>query len=253
MLFAACHSQAPKPIPPKESALQVGVADSPKKTLRPHDPQSDGSYERFMDSLLSKKDIVFSSKKIEAGDVWLWSKMWGAHPKEPYTFQVGNRYFLKSKMEVVNDDNRLNDIYYEVDTAIEFSLRDKKYAYVSASYRDCNGTGCMEEFYFIADYQLHRLHVFEMNAVPGIPTQYFGDFNHDGQLDFLVPECECMSMSPYCDTTETVALIPYTLNKNGHFVQMKNDYKKDKFMIGQFDSGVFAPCHFRIIGDFWDR
>ena len=251
LLFTACNSRQHNDKNLTEQVKVAGAAQTPGVQVQRRERQSDGSYERFMDSFLSKKDIVFSKTIVEAGEVWLWSDKWGSYPKKPKTFQVGHTNFLMREMEIVNEDDRLYDVRYRVDTAMDFSFRGKKYCYIEAHYYDCNGTGCMESYHLVCDYQFHRLHVFETFGVPYLATPYIGDFNNDGQLDFMAPECYCMSPSPYCDTTETIALIPYTLNRSGHFVQMKNDYKRDRFLVGQFDSGVFAPNHFRVIGDFW--
>lgn len=218
-------------------------------------PVSDGTYERFMDSLLSKQGIIYSNEILKVHPVSHLVKYknegYVDEPVIPQLIQIGhNKYPIKNVIAVNDDEEYLRGRVYEFDTAIEFSIAGKKYAYLSGR-NNCNGAGCLEEFHFICDYQRKRLHVFKMYAVPNIRTQYFGDFDADGNLDFMTVECECMKPYAYCDTTETVLFTPYTLDGRGYFVATSNDRKRNNVLIGQFDSGYYAPNNFRLIGNYW--
>jgi hypothetical protein len=79
-------------------------AKSPQPT-HTEGPGGDGSYEHFMDSIIVRKDIVYDTTSIEAGEVWLWDEQEGAYPKEPKTFHFGSTYFdMTTHMDVVNEE-----------------------------------------------------------------------------------------------------------------------------------------------------
>jgi hypothetical protein len=241
-LLAACRREPPRR---RHTAAAAGA----HHPVRPPDPKSDGSYEAFLDSILSREDIGYADSAVEAEEVWLWSEQDGPYPKSPKTFRFGDREFPMRRMEVVNEDgDRLMHIRYDVDTAYRFRFRDRDYGWAIAHYYGCNGTGCMERYYLLADFSRGRLHVFRTMAVPDY-HDYFGDLNGDDQLDVLIPDYFFTEHSglPYSDTTELISFTPYTLNTKGRFETIRND-KKDCLVIGQFDGGNFAPARFRLIG-----
>lgn len=91
VLFIARNNKAPKPVSAQAGTAKVidnPKTDNPKKTIRPHEPQSDGSYERFMDSLLSKKDFIFSKEPVEGGVVCYYFKQWRPYQKKPKMFHA---------------------------------------------------------------------------------------------------------------------------------------------------------------------
>jgi hypothetical protein len=224
-------------------------------TARVKEPESDGSYEHFMDSLISRKDVIFSKKTIDAREDYYFDKVWGPKQRMPPAILIDGVRFLRGTTQIVNEKgNRLKEVTIDVDTAMLFTYHGKKYGYLRASYHNCNGTGCMESYHYIADFKTRKLYVFDMDAVPYIGTPYFGDVNKDGQLDFVVPHYVSVAgYLPYSDTTEEIELIPYTLNKSGRFETLKGYDKTDNFLIGKFDGGNFAPRNFTIIADKWEH
>ncbi|HXS37916.1 MAG TPA: hypothetical protein VN721_14525, partial [Flavipsychrobacter sp.] len=145
------------------------------------------------------------------------------------------------------------DVRIYIDTAILFTFHGRRYSYIDASMYNCNGSGCLETYHFIADFTTKKLYQFVMFAEPSLATPYFGDVNNDGQLDFVVPEYVSVGVSglPYSDTTEEMELKPYTLNKSRRFVPITDENKQEYFLIGQFDGGNFTPRDFRIIAARW--
>ena len=251
-LFTSCSRQAPK----YAAKLNVAAKDTVRiqKPIVSKEPVDDGSFERFMDSLLDKKGITYDAKPVRSGEEWYFDKEWGPTQKEPKTFYVGNTTFPMYKMDIVNDDARLNSLRYEVDTTIKFSLHGKKYAYARAHVYMCNGSGCRESFYFICDYQYHRMHVFEMMDIPGGPdSNYFCDINGDGKLDFIaIQQVRWYDDKPGHDSTDKVAIIPYTINKAGYFVHMRSEVNnKEMFLIGSYKGDEYTPYDFRIIAGIW--
>lgn len=210
---------------------------------------SDGTYEHFMDSFLSTEGITYDTATLEGRQVWTWSDDTGSNLANPPCFAIGKeRYLLKNLITVNVDEGK--DYVYSIDTAMAFSLNGRKYAYMRGHPYMCNGTGCTVNFHFIYDYRYKRLHLFEMVAQPDYNTNYFGDFDSDGKLDFMVVDCQCMAAHTYCDTTETVLLTQYTLNEKGYFKPKKAYENREAIWIAQFDNGYNAPRNFRIIGDF---
>jgi len=234
------------------AACQPGnqpIQKEPKGRNTTPSTESDGTYELFMDSLLHGEGILYADSGIEAGEVWEWSDEKGSYPKEPAIFHFGKSFFRMDRMRVVNEKgDRPFNISYSADTAFVFTFRNKKYGWAEAGYRDCNGSGCLERFYFLGDFEQAQLHLFVTMAVPQGP-RYFGDFNGDDQLDFLIPEYldNDQSKLPYSDTTEYLTLTAYTLDKQGGIKSIRRS-GKECTLTGRFDGGNFAPQNFRIIG-----
>jgi hypothetical protein len=199
--------------------------------------------ELFVDSLLSQKDIVFSDKIIEAGQVWLWNKKWGSRVKEPHCVEFGKKtYKLKNGRIVFGYDN-LKEGVFNIDTAMQFSINGKEFYLASGGYYNCNGSGCGTSVYFLVDKKRGRLHLFQMFRQSA--TKFLGDINNDGQLDLVIQDY--IHTPGHDEKPAALALYPYTLNSKGYFERMKNIDGAECFLIGIGDDQWY-PANFRIVG-----
>ncbi|HXS38430.1 MAG TPA: hypothetical protein VN721_17135, partial [Flavipsychrobacter sp.] len=64
--------------------------------------EDDGSYERFMDTLISRKDVIFSAKPITATEDYYFDKIDGPTPRKPAAIIINGVKFLRSNMQIVN-------------------------------------------------------------------------------------------------------------------------------------------------------
>lgn len=233
MLFLSCSGNH------EASDLRSDPAHTEQK------PTSDGSYERFMDSIVYIHGIKFGTEPIEAHYVFVPDDN-GDTVVPADRIAIGKTNCMLSGMVCVNNIQCGTNYCYEIDTAIAFSLAGKRYAYLRGSIYNYVGV-----FHFIYDYQYRRLHLFEMYRVPELNNYYFGDINFDGGLDLLAVQSNYIVPQTPADTIETVLLTYYTLNSEGYFEAKKHGSGKDNILIGQYNGSVHAPRNFRVIGEFW--
>ena len=125
----------------------------------------------------------------------------------------------------------------------------RKYTLLKAGPDQCNGTGCMTEYYFIYDYLHDKLSVYESDG----SKCYFGDINHDGNLDFLVEDITFPKEgSPYyClepHLKDTFTLSAYSIDSKGELNKMK-DKGKDCFL--EYVINSTAPYSPRLVKKHW--
>ncbi len=214
-------------------------------------------YETFYRGLIDQRDIVYDPPLESYGQCGGWSEDEGFYLEDPPCFSFGRRDFpmTPARMQVVNEDgDRLYGIHYDTDTAFTFRFNGRKYGWARCWFHMCNGTGCLESFYFLADFQRGRLYALALSAVPG-PTDYFGDVNRDGALDLLIPDFmyHVGGQLPRSDTTEYLTLTPYTFGKSGRMEAIREDGRDCQQVISvrmrDFDAYDFRSiCSY---GSFW--
>ena len=256
-LIAAC-----RPINPvvKRTTIFEPTTNAAKPIIK--DLPTDSAYEKFIDSFLYKGDVVFSKKKVEAGQFMITDKDGAFVAATPARFYFGNTFFYKKDICHENAESNfadnLDERFLDIDTAFLFSFKGRKYGWAYGDVHNCNGTGCLVTYQFLADFQFHRLHVFESMAVP-FNFFYFGSItqiifkNHmskrtgDDDLDFLLPaiinQKDCGGA--YCETN-LVALTPFHLNSKGYFEQLA-PYKVGCVLFGEYNNGL-SPRNFKITG-----
>lgn len=154
-------------------------------------------------------------------------------------------------MQSVNEDgDRLYKIAYDTDTAFTFRFKGHKYGWAVATYHMCNGTGCLEDFYFLADFERRRLYAFVTMAVP-LYHNYFGDVNHDGQLDVLIPDYFYYegSQLPRSDTIEYLALTPYTWDKAGSMQAIREGGRDCQYVL-RFKASEYEAHDLLVLGSY---
>lgn len=230
LILGACQGG-----PQRQNGAEIAVPDSAAALDKAAAIDSGLSYTRFLDSLIVRDSIRYDPPLESFGQVIHWSDEWGSAPADPPRYAFGARSFGLSAagMQVVNEaGDRLHQIRYDTDTAFTFRFRGRSYGWASTYYFNCNGTGCLERYYLLADFGRNRLHAFVTMAVPSY-QDYFGDLNHDGQLDVLIPDYLAYpgSRLPYSDTTEFLTLTAYTLDPSGTVVPIRESGRDCHYMI----------------------
>ncbi len=194
----------------------------------------------FMDSMVSKKDMVCDTSKLEVSDDGYFDKEEGPMLSEPRSMHIGKEKFLLSKFVTVNHNESVVDEsagrFFEFDSAFSFSFNKHKYAWIRAHYRDCNGTGCMIIYELLADFSNHCIHLFVEPELAPYCHCYAGDVDGNGRLGILVPGYIGTDLQyPYGESM-LISLTPWILNSSGYFEQ-KKDGRFGSALIGQYTGG----------------
>lgn len=244
LFFRACLPESRQPVP-VPIPLPAVVAPHPAN------PAGDGSYEAFLDAVLDRREVLFADTAVSAGPVSGWSEDAGFYISEPQVLFIDGLEVAASKLDVVHGPDRYMryDAVYSEDTTWLFRFRGRRYAWMKASYRMCNGSGCLQAFYFLADFSRRTIHAFETFAAPQYDV-LLGDMNGDGRLDFLIPG----HTNWQTDSTQDLSLYAYTLDDRGRVRPLRNRRGRRGEVRARFDGGLYAPRRFQVLdSDFLAR
>lgn len=199
-------------------------------------PADDSSLFNFTTTIVSQRDM----KYVGSMDDGYWSG-WSDD------FVIANHRVKRNSLLTYDsmDTERLLEIPYDLNQGKIYDFKGRRYAFIWANYHMCNGTGCMECFYFVYDYSRKKLHCFSVFGAPEYAA--FGDIDHDERPDVLVASC---SGHVYDDSTKLITFEPYRMNEKGRYEKMKCE-KDDCYIVGRFDNGIFAPMKFAVIEKNW--
>lgn len=127
----------------------------------------------------------------------------------------------------------------------EFSYLGNNYLMIINFREDCMGDGCRYRCYNLFDLSGRRIRQISFSSVfEG--TNTFGDFNSDGQLDFVRVAPKATKDSKRGELIDTYLLTAYTLNrgkpsqlvnkeKSAYYIFAKGDEMAEKFQVIQAD------------------
>lgn len=216
---------------------------------KPQELPADDSYEQVLNRLISRKEVHFSSAPVEAGTGYDYPGEDGYQPSRTRYFFFGKTRFPMKQIDVIGeaDSLRYQQLRFETDTAALFAYKGKSYGWAKAYMYGCNGTGCEEEFHFIADMQNGRLHAFSLRSVPSY-RWYFGDLDGDDEPDVILPRRISNRRMGSDASGDTVMLVLYAYQLKGKNLIPLTDHDKEPcFWILRFDNGYYAPRNCSVI------
>ncbi len=166
-----------------------------------------------------------------------------------YTFSDSFSYF-----DAEMRDNYTNmaglDLFDEYDTHYGFMHNGKKYYYFTGPVHMCNGTGCNFLHYFIYDVANHKMNVTQLGYLNS--TNFIGDANNDGQLDFLLVDAQ----GPH--TTDTsgwygYSISLYSTDRSGNMVIQKDTRNNPYYIEGKYAGWAIGDSTITIENVNWPK
>ncbi len=142
------------------------------------------------------------------------------------------------------------DLFNEYNTHYGFIYNGKKYYYFTGPMRMCNGIGCNYLNYFLYDATNYKMNVIQLGYLS--TTNFIGDANNDGQLDFLLVDAQ----GPH--TTDTggwygYSVSLYSLDSSGKMALQKDRQNNPYYIEGKYAGWAIGDSSITIQSANWPK